>query len=114
MRQADIAFHRAVRQSGGANPCTQAHRHRLPVGKSQTSVEALPLEQISEDVRTVVKSLDNTLKSVERQLTDDSMLQQDLRDTLRELSKAAAEARALLEYQSRHPEALIRGKTKEE
>lgn len=91
------------------------------VGELVKKLESLPLEQISEDVRTTVKSLDNTLKTVDttlktvdRQLADDSMLQQDLRDTLREVSKAAAEARALLEYQSRHPEALIQGKAKEE
>jgi len=91
------------------------------VGELVKKLESLPLEQISEDVRTTVKSLDNTLKTVEstlktvdRQLADDSMLQQDLRDTLREVSKAAAEARALLEYQSRYPESLIKGKAKEE
>ena len=61
-----------------------------------------------------VITLDGTLKSVERQLADDSMLQQDLRDTLREVSRAAAEARAVLEYQSRYPESLIRGKAREE
>ena len=32
----------------------------------------------------------------------------------RELSKAAAEARVFLEYQTRYPEALIKGKAKEE
>ena len=77
-------------------------------------LQAMPIEQLSEDVRVAVKSLDSTLRTVERQVSDDSMLQQDLRDTLREVSKAAAEARTLLEYQTRHPEALIKGKTQEE
>ncbi len=65
-------------------------------------------------MRDAIKALDGTLKSVERQLADDSMLQQDLRETLREVSRAAAEARVVLEYQSRHPESLIRGKAREE
>ena len=63
---------------------------------------------------TLARSLDATLKSIDRQLNDDSMVQQDLRDSLRELSKAAAEARVFLEYQTRYPEALIKGKAKEE
>ena len=84
------------------------------VGDLVKKLDALPLDKISEDVRDVIKSLDSTLKNVERQLADDSMLQQDLRDTLREVSRAAAEARTVLEYQSRHPESLLRGKAKEE
>lgn len=86
----------------------------LVVGDLVRKLDALPLDKISEDVRDVIKSLDSTLKNVERQLADDSMLQQDLRDTLREVSRAAAEARTVLEYQSRHPESLLRGKAKEE
>ncbi len=84
------------------------------LGDLAKKLEGLPLDKISEDVRDAVKSLDSALKSVERQLSDDSMLQQDLRDTLREMTRAAAEARAVLEYQSRHPEALIQGKSKED
>jgi len=77
-------------------------------------LQALPLEKMSEDVRSAIQSLDSTLKTVDRQLSDDSMVQQDLRDTLREVAKAAAEARTLLEYQARYPETLIKGKSKEE
>ena len=84
------------------------------VGDLAKKLDALPLDKISEDVRDAIKALDSTLKSVERQLADDSLLQQDLRDTLREVSRAAAEARSVLEYQSWHPESLIRGKAKEE
>lgn len=92
----------------------QAAELILQVGELVKKLDALPLDQISEDVRDAIKALDGTLKSVERQLADDSMLQQDLRETLREVSRAAAEARVVLEYQSRHPESLIRGKAREE
>jgi paraquat-inducible protein B len=84
-------------------------------------LNALPLDKITDDLRTTIKTLDSTLKTaetmmknVDRQLADDSQIQQDLRDTLREVSRAAAEARTLLEYQSRYPESLIKGKAKEE
>jgi paraquat-inducible protein B len=76
--------------------------------------EALPLGRLSEDASTAMRSLDSTLKTLDRQLADDSTVQQDLRDTLRELSKAAAEARTLIEYLTQHPDALIKGKAKEE
>ncbi|MCK6405368.1 MAG: MlaD family protein [Rhodocyclaceae bacterium] len=77
-------------------------------------LNALPLEQLSVDASAAMRSLDSTLKNIDRQLDDGSLMQQDLRDSLRELSKAAAEARTFLEYQSKYPESLIKGKSKEE
>ena len=77
-------------------------------------LKALPLDQLSQDASTAMRSLDSTLKNVDRQLEDGSMLQHDLRDSLNEISKAAAEARVFLEYQSRYPESLLKGKAKEE
>lgn len=77
-------------------------------------LKAIPLDQLSQDASTAMRSLDSTLKHVDRQMEDGSMLQQDLRDSLREISKAAAEARVFLEYQSRYPESLIKGKAQEE
>lgn len=84
-------------------------------------LQAVPLDRLTEDLRTVMnsldrsmQSLDKTLKGVDRQLADDSALQMDLRETLREVERAAAEARTWLDYQSRHPESLLMGKPKEE
>ncbi len=77
-------------------------------------LKALPLDDLSKDVQAVMKSLDKTLASVDRQMSDDSQLQEDLRDGIREVAKAAAELRTLLEYQSRYPESLLKGKSKEE
>jgi paraquat-inducible protein B len=83
-------------------------------------LEAVPLDQLSEDVRTVINSLDRsihtldkTLQGVDRQLAEDSALQMDLRETLHEVERTAAEARNWLDYQSRHPESLLMGKPKE-
>ncbi len=91
-------------------------------------LQALPLEQLSGDARTAMQSLDKalktadgtlkkaegTLQNADRILSEDSALQQDLRDALREVSRAAAEARVVLDYQSRYPESLIKGKPQEE
>lgn len=77
-------------------------------------LQALPLEQLTKDASGAVKSLDSALKRVDEQLADDSLLQHELRDALNELTRAASDARNLLEYQNRYPESLIWGKPKEE
>jgi paraquat-inducible protein B len=46
-------------------------------------------------------------------LATDAPLQQDLRDALREMSRAAQSLRVFTDYLERHPEALIRGKQEE-
>lgn len=88
----------------------------------------LPLDQMTGEVRGVIKSLDQsiltldrtlngverTLQGIDRQLAEDSALQMDLRDTLREVERTAVEARTWLDYQSRHPESLLFGKPQEE
>ena len=43
-------------------------------------------------------------------LADDSPLQQDMRQTLQELTRAAGSLRVLTDYLERHPESLLRGK----
>ena len=84
-------------------------------------LQNVPLDQLTEEVRTVVNSLDKsiqtldkTLNSIDRQFAEDSPLQMDLRNALREVERAAGEARAWFDCQSRHPESLIVGKPKEE
>ncbi|MBT2334469.1 MCE family protein [Variovorax paradoxus] len=99
----------------------------------------VPYEQIAADLRTTLASLNKTLasteqavtrintdltpelaaamkdvrktvNSAERTLADDSPLQQDMRQTLRELTRAAGSVRVLTDYLERHPESLLRGK----
>ncbi|MFA7291038.1 MAG: MlaD family protein [Rhodocyclaceae bacterium] len=77
-------------------------------------LKALPLDELSRDAQSAMKSLDKTLANVDRQMSDDSLLQHELRDGIREVARAAAELRTLLEYQSRYPESLLKGKSKEE
>jgi paraquat-inducible protein B len=52
-----------------------------------------------------------TLTAAKQALASDAPLQQDLRETLRELGKAAQSLRTLTDYLERHPESLIRGKS---
>jgi paraquat-inducible protein B len=105
-------------------------------------IEKLPLDQVATDLRQALQSLNRTLqsadslvkrldtevapaaretleesrrtlKTAERTLNTDGPLQQDLRGTLRELTRAAQSLRVLTDYLERHPEAVLRGKKRE-
>jgi len=65
------------------------------------------------DVSETLAGLRKSLDSVDRTLSQDAPLQQDLRDALREISRAAASMRLLTDYLEQHPESLIRGKPEE-
>ncbi|MGJ7487942.1 intermembrane transport protein PqiB [Variovorax sp. LT2P21] len=104
-----------------------------------SKVNKVPFEQIGADVRTALATLNKTLvsaeqltrtlnndvspeitaamkdarktiNSAERTLAQDSPLQQDMRQTLQELTRAAGSVRVLTDYLERHPESLLRGK----
>ncbi|MDQ0041442.1 paraquat-inducible protein B [Variovorax boronicumulans] len=104
-----------------------------------SKLNKVPYEQIAADLRTTLATLNKTLTSAEqtvtrinndvtpelaaamkdvrktvntaeRTLADDSPLQQDMRQTLRELTRAAGSVRVLTDYLERHPESLLRGK----
>ncbi|WP_418121123.1 intermembrane transport protein PqiB [Variovorax sp. 160MFSha2.1] len=104
-----------------------------------TKLNKVPYEQIAGDLRTTLASLNKTLtaaeqtvkrinndvtpelaaamkdvrktvNTAERTLADDSPLQQDMRQTLQELTRAAGSVRVLTDYLERHPESLLRGK----
>jgi paraquat-inducible protein B len=101
--------------------------------------EKLPFDEVVSELRQAVQSLDKTLQSTNsavkridgevlpevrttleearkalgaarQNLSNDAPLQQDLRETLRDLSRAAQSMRTLTDYLERHPESLIRGK----
>jgi paraquat-inducible protein B len=57
-----------------------------------------------------LSNVDQTLSNADRTLSDDAPLQQDLRQTLQDLSRAAASMKVLTDYLEQHPESLIRGK----
>ncbi|MGH8702319.1 MAG: intermembrane transport protein PqiB [Burkholderiales bacterium] len=102
-------------------------------------LDKVQYEQIGADVRKVMATLDQTLKdadvlvkrlgaettpelnrtleearrtlkSAEGVLANEAPLQQDARDALREIARAARAFRTLADYLERHPEALIQGK----
>jgi len=105
-------------------------------------IAAMPIEDIGNDTKKALETLDATLKTIDGAvkqinaqvtpelhdalvdlrgslakvdgvLAQDAPLQEDLRGALREVSRAAASARVLLDYLEQHPESIIRGKTEE-
>jgi paraquat-inducible protein B len=68
------------------------------------------LPELHETLATAHKALGNA----ERTLAPDAPVQQNLQDTLGEVSRAAQALRVLADYLSRHPEAIIRGKKGDE
>ncbi|MDA7417610.1 MlaD family protein [Xenophilus arseniciresistens] len=107
-----------------------------------TKINRIPFEELAADVRRSLATLNSTLTSAEstvaairndvtpeiaaalkdarktidtagRTLAEDAPLQQDLRQTLQELSRTAASVRVLTDYLERHPESLLRGKPKD-
>jgi paraquat-inducible protein B len=99
-----------------------------------TKLEKLPLEEIGNDARKSLVTLNKTLADADaivqhfntevtpevratlaearRTLSADSPLQLDTRSALREVSQAARALRVLADYLERHPGALIFGKGK--
>jgi paraquat-inducible protein B len=112
--------------------------------------DKMPVEEIGNDLKKTLETLDNTLRSADRALTrvdaetlpeakktledlrraltaaervlnstdktllgPDAPAQQELRDALKEIAGAAREIRVLADYLERNPEALLRGKNKE-
>ncbi|MBV8625908.1 MAG: MCE family protein [Herbaspirillum sp.] len=65
---------------------------------------------IAPEMTAAMKDARKTLNAAERTLSDDAPLQQDIRQTMQELSRAAASIRILTDYLQQHPESLIRGK----
>jgi paraquat-inducible protein B len=66
------------------------------------------------DVRTTLDEARKTLGNAKQTLAADAPLQQELRETLREMGRAAQSLRLLGDYLERHPESLIRGKKEDE
>ncbi len=64
-----------------------------------------------EGARRVIATADGVLKNTDATLLGpDAPGQQDLRDALQEVTRAARSLRVLMDYLDRHPESLIRGK----
>ena len=72
------------------------------------------LKTIVTDVRNTIASADGVLRNTDATLVGkNAPAQQDLRDALQEIARAARSLRVLTDYLERHPESLIRGKIDE-
>jgi paraquat-inducible protein B len=72
------------------------------------------LKTTLDDLQGTIGVVDRVLKNTDATLVGkDAPAQQDLRDALQEITRAARSLRVLADYLERHPESLIRGKTEE-
>jgi paraquat-inducible protein B len=72
------------------------------------------LKTTMEELRRTMASADGVLKSTDATLVGrDAPGQQELRDALQEIARAARSLRVLTDFLERHPEALLRGKSEE-
>lgn len=77
------------------------------------SIEQLALrldKETAPEAKATLEELRHTLTGIERVLASDSPLQQDVRDAMREITRAAQSLRSLTDTLDRQPEALLRGK----
>ncbi|MGZ9262044.1 MAG: PqiB family protein, partial [Candidatus Binatia bacterium] len=72
------------------------------------------LKTTVDEIRRTIASADAVLKNTDATLVGkDAPAQQELRDALQEIARAARSLRILTDYLEQHPEALLRGKTEE-
>ena len=72
------------------------------------------LKTTLDGLRGTIAAADGVLKNTDATLVGkDAPAQQELRDALQEIARAARSLRVLADYLERHPESLIRGKTEE-
>jgi paraquat-inducible protein B len=105
-------------------------------------IEKMPIGEVIEDARKTLATLDDTLNkfgklaqrldseltpeavaalssakqaanNMEKLLAADAPMQEDMREALKELTRAAQSVRVLTDYLETHPESLIRGKKEE-
>ena len=76
------------------------------VGRLATNVD----RDVTPELKQAIADMRQAVAAVDRNLADNAPLKQDVRETLREISRAAASLRNLTDYLEQHPEALIRGK----
>jgi paraquat-inducible protein B len=82
---------------------------------NRIDVEVTPgLKTTIEEIRRAINSADAVLKNTDATLVGkEAPAQQELREALQEITRAARSLRVLADYLERHPESLIRGKTEE-
>ncbi len=79
----------------------------------ETRSVLLEARESLKDVRNTLRETRKTLGGANQVLSSDAPAVLDLRDTMREVSRAAQSLRVLSDYLEQHPESLIRGKREE-
>jgi paraquat-inducible protein B len=84
--------------------------------KTVNHVDGLVLrldQEVVPELNMTLRDARKTLQNAEQTLSSEAPLQTELRDTLREVSKAAATVRNLADMLERQPEALLKGRKEE-
>jgi paraquat-inducible protein B len=83
------------------------------LNKTLSSFEQLTLtlnNEVSPEITATMQDARRTINSAEQTLAQDAPLQQDLRQALQEITRAASSLRLLTESLERHPQSLLLGK----
>ena len=80
----------------------------------QAAKTLIDLSRTLARVDTTLTAAERSLAGVDGVLAEDAPLQRDLRDTLRELARAAEALRSLSDYLERNPGAILRGRVEEQ
>jgi paraquat-inducible protein B len=82
--------------------------------KSNVALTLTHVNTTLEELRKPIATADAVLKNTDATLLgSNAPMQQELRDALQEVSKAARSLRILMDYLDQHPESLLRGKTED-
>ena len=68
-------------------------------------------QDVVSELGTALRELRSTLATVDKVMANDSPVQQDMQEALREVTRAARSVRALSDTIDKQPEALLRGKS---
>ena len=96
-------------QSIGQNADQTLKMLQQTLASSNALIQKIDQELVPE-AKGTLSSAQGAFKQVQTTLQPESPVQQNLDQTLQELSKAAQSLRALSDYLTRHPEALIQGR----
>jgi len=69
--------------------------------------------EVTPEARATLMEARRALAAVDQTLASDAPLEQDLQQSLKQLTRAAEALRSLADYLERHPEALLRGKARD-
>jgi len=69
--------------------------------------------EVTPEARATLIEARRALASVDKNLASDAPLEQDLHQSLKQLTRAAEALRSLADYLEQHPEALLRGKARD-